>query len=103
MKMLSQHYREIYGCKVYKLSLDGGFTCPNRDGTLGMKGCIFCTGSAEFAAEECGSIARQLENARARVSAKNKNGKYIAYFQSYTNTYAPVARLRELYRAAPTA
>jgi len=100
MKMLSQHYREKYGCKVYKLSLDGGFTCPNRDGTLGTRGCIFCTGSAEFAAAECESVAKQRENARTRVSAKNKNGKYIAYFQSFTNTYAPVARLRELYVAA---
>lgn len=100
MKMLSQHYREKYGCKIYKLSLDGGFTCPNRDGTLGTEGCIFCSGSAEFAAGRCGSIEKQLEQAKSRVSAKNKNGKYIAYFQSYTNTYAPVAHLRALFTAA---
>ena len=100
MKMLSQHYREKYGCKVYKLSLDGGFTCPSRDGTLGTRGCIFCTGSAEFAAGGCRSVAQQLEQAKARVSAKNKDGKYIAYFQSFTNTYAPLERLESLYREA---
>ena len=100
MKMLSDHYREKFGCKVYKLSLDGGFSCPNRDGTLGDRGCIFCTGSAEFAEGGCAPIAVQLERAKARVSAKNKGGKYMAYFQAFTNTYAPAERLRELYFAA---
>lgn len=102
MKMLSDHYRERYGCKVYKLSLDGGFTCPNRDGTLENRGCIFCSGSGsgEFAEGDCGSISRQLERAMARVQAKNKGGKYIAYFQSFTNTYAPVAVLRQRYLEA---
>lgn len=100
MKMLSDHYREKFGCKVYKLSLNGGFTCPNRDGTLGTRGCIFCTGSAEFAEGGPDPIPVQLERAKLRVSAKNKGGKYIAYFQSFTNTYAPVDRLRELYFAA---
>jgi len=100
MKMLSEHYREKFGCKVYKLSLDGGFTCPNRDGTLGTRGCIFCSGSAEFAEGSCGSIAEQLERAKLRVSAKNKDGKYIAYFQSYTNTYGPVEKLEQLFTAA---
>lgn len=100
MKMLSQYYKETFGCKVYKLSLDGGFTCPNRDGSLGTGGCIFCTGSAEFAEQSCASIPQQLERAKARVSAKNKGGKYISYFQSYTNTYAPVEHLRELFFAA---
>ena len=100
MKMLSDHYRETYGCKVYKLSLDGGFTCPNRDGTLGTQGCIFCTGSGEFAEGGCEPIAVQLERAKARVSAKNKGGKYIAYFQAFTNTYAPPEKLRSLYREA---
>ena len=90
--------KETFGCKVYKLSLDAGFTCPNRDGTLGTKGCIFCTGSGEFA--EKGDISTQLEKAKLRVQAKNKEGKYIAYFQAFTNTYAPVERLRELYEAA---
>ena len=100
MKMLSDHYRETYGCKVYKLSLDGGFTCPNRDGTLGTQGCIFCTGSGEFAEGGCEPIAVQLERAKSRVIAKNKNGKYIAYFQAFTNTYAPPEKLRSLYREA---
>lgn len=100
MKTLNEHYREKFGCKVYKLSLDGGFTCPNRDGTLGTGGCIFCTGSGEFAEGGCESITDQLERAKARVSAKNKGGKYIAYFQAFTNTYAPVEHLRELYSQA---
>ena len=100
MKMLSQYYREKFGCKVYKLSLDGGFTCPNRDGTLGTRGCIFCSGSGEFAEGPCASVREQLQLAKSRVSGKNKEGKYIAYFQSFTNTYAPVERLRSLYFSA---
>ena len=99
---LSDHYRAKFGCKVYKLSIDGGFTCPNRDGTVGIGGCIFCSaaGSGEFAEKACASIADQLEKAKARVRAKNKDGKYIAYFQSFTNTYAPADVLREKYLAA---
>ena len=99
---LSDHYRAKFGCKVYKLSIDGGFTCPNRDGTLGFGGCIFCSaaGSGEFAEGPGTSIPEQLEKAKARVSAKNKGGKYMAYFQSFTNTYAPVEILREKYLAA---
>lgn len=97
MKLLSDHYREIYGCKVYKLSLDGGFTCPNRDGTLGRRGCIFCTGSGEFAEGGQVPVTVQLERAKTRVAAKNKGGKYIAYFQAFTNTYAPAETLRQLY------
>lgn len=100
MKMLSDHYKETYGCKVYKLSLDGGFSCPNRDGTIGYGGCTFCTGSGAFAEGGPDPIALQLERAKARVSAKNKGGKYIAYFQAYTNTYAPVETLRKLYLEA---
>ena len=98
----NQHYREKFGCKVYKLSLDGGFTCPNRDGTLDTRGCIFCSpmGGGEFAAGECSSMAEQLTEAKRRVAFKNKGGKYIAYFQSFTGTYAPVDRLRKLYTAA---
>lgn len=97
MRTAGQHYREKFGCRVYKLSLDGGFTCPNRDGTLGYGGCTFCSasGGGDFAAH--GTIAQQLEEARQRVAFKNKNGKYIAYFQSFTGTYAPVSHLRELY------
>ena len=100
MKMLSQYYREKFGCKVYKLSLDGGFSCPNRDGKIGTGGCIFCTGSGEFAESGPDSIALQLERAKLRVNRKNKDGKYIAYFQAFTNTYAPVERLRVLYYEA---
>ena len=102
VKMLNAHYREKFGCKIYKLSLDSGFTCPNRDGTLGTRGCIFCSaaGGGEFAAGGCGSVAEQLEAAMKRVSAKTKDGKYIAYFQSFTNTYAPVDVLRRLYLEA---
>lgn len=97
-KTFNDHCKERFGCKVYKLSLDAGFTCPNRDGTLGTGGCIFCTGSGDFA--EKGSVAEQLKNAKARVSNKIKSGKYIAYFQAFTNTYAPVAHLQQLYEAA---
>ena len=97
MKTLSEHYRETFGCKVYKLSLDGGFSCPNRDGRLGTGGCIFCTGSGEFAQGGPEPVALQLERAKARVAAKNKGGKYIAYFQAFTNTYGPIETLRKLY------
>ena len=102
MKMLSDHYKEKFGCKVYKLSLDGGFTCPNRDGTVGSRGCIFCggDGSGAFAESCCESIAVQLKRARLRVQDKNRGGKYIAYFQSFTNTYAPVETLQEMYTQA---
>ena len=100
MKMLSDHYKETFGCKVYKLSLDGGFTCPNRDGRLGTAGCIFCTGSGEFAEGGTEPLALQLERAKKRVNTKNKDGKYIAYFQAFTNTYAPVEQLRKLYYEA---
>ena len=100
MKTLSAHYKETYGCKVYKLSLDGGFSCPNRDGTLGTGGCIFCTGSAEFAEGGPEPIAVQLERAKERVRGKNKGGKYIAYFQSFTNTYGPVTYLERIFREA---
>lgn len=99
---LNEHYQRLFGCKVYKLALDGGFTCPNRDGTVGTGGCIFCSsyGGGEFAQPQCESIALQLEQAKHRVAAKIKNGRYIAYFQSFTGTYAPVERLKALYTAA---
>ena len=97
---LSQYYRQKYGCKVYKLAIDGGFTCPNRDGKLGTGGCIFCAGGSGQFAEKGADIAAQLEKAKEKVAFKNKNGKYIAYFQSFTNTYGPVEKLEALYRAA---
>ncbi len=98
MLTLNQHNLEKYGCKVYKLSIDAGFSCPNRDGKIGDKGCIFCSekGSGEFA-ESVGSVTEKLEKAKQRVAHKNKSGKYIAYFQSFTNTYAPTERLEKLY------
>lgn len=101
-RTLNSFYLDTFGCKVYKLSLDGGFTCPNRDGTLGYGGCVFCSksGGGEFAEGGSLPIAQQLENAKRRVASKIKSGKYIAYFQSFTGTYAPVARLRQLYEDA---
>ena len=100
-RTLNQHYLEKFGCKVYKLSIDGGFSCPNRDGTLGTGGCIFCneTGSGDFATR-CGSITAQLQEAKKWVEKKNREGKYIAYFQSFTNTYAPAEVLRSRYLEA---
>ena len=96
---LGSHLKAVYGTKVYKLTLSSGCTCPNRDGTLGSRGCIFCDGAGSFAA--AGDIRRQLAAAKARVAAKaGANARYIAYFQSFTNTYGPVDRLRQLYRAA---
>lgn len=101
-KTLNEHYKEKFGCKVYKLSIDAGFTCPNRDGTVGSGGCIFCSadGGGEFAEKPDTDILTQLERAKKRVRSKNKDGKYIAYFQSFTNTYAPIQRLEKLYYAA---
>ena len=100
-KTANEYYRQKYGSKVYKLSLDGGFSCPNRDGSAGVGGCIFCSGagSGEFA-EKGGDIRAQLERAKARVAAKTKDGRYVAYFQAFTSTYAPTERLRELFEAA---
>lgn len=100
-RTLNEHYQQKFGCKVYKLSIDGGFSCPNRDGTVGYGGCIFCneTGSGDFAA--CGgSITQQLQDAKKWVEQKNRSGKYIAYFQSFTNTYAPAEVLRKRYLEA---
>lgn len=100
-RTLNEHYKEKFGCKVYKLSIDGGFTCPNRDGTLGIGGCIFCSGDGggEFAIKP-GDIREQLEKAKEKVASKCKSGKYMAYFQSFTNTYAPVEVLRQKYLEA---
>ena len=100
-RTFNQYAQEKFGCKVYKLSIDGGFTCPNRDGTLGHGGCIFCSGhgSGEFA-EKGNDISAQLDAAKKRVAGKCKSGKYIAYFQSFTCTYAPVEVLRQRYLEA---
>ena len=99
MLTVNQYCREQFGEKLYKLSLDGGFSCPNRDGTLGTGGCIFCSagGSGDFAADRSLPVEEQIEEAKKRISAKYKGNRYIAYFQAFTNTYAPVEKLRELY------
>ena len=99
---LNRYLRETFGEKVYKLALDGGMTCPNRDGTIGTGGCIFCSagGSGDFAEGRCASVAEQIEKARARVRKKTDAAKFIAYFQSYTNTYAPVEYLEALFSEA---
>ena len=100
-RSVNEELRRRHGCKVYKLSIDGGFSGPNRDGRLGTGGCIFCAGDGSGAfAEHGGTVTEQLERAKARVAAKNKGGKYMAYFQAFTNTYAPVERLRQLYTEA---
>ena len=85
---LNKYLQNKFGCKVYKISLNAGFTCPNRDGTLGTRGCIFCSegGSGDFAESAALSITEQIENGKKRVSKKIKSGKYIAYFQAFTNT-----------------
>lgn len=99
MKTLNQYCREQFGEKLYKLSLNGGMTCPNRDGTLDTKGCIFCSagGSGDFAPHGMLPMEMQIEEAKARISRKYHGTHYIAYFQAYTNTYAPAAYLRELF------
>lgn len=99
---LSEHYRRRFGRKVYKLSLQSGCSCPNRDGNIGFGGCIFCSegGSGDFAAPLL-PIEEQIQIAKHRVEhklPKDKSGRYIAYFQSYTNTYGDVKRLSMLYR-----
>ena len=114
---LDYEMKRIYGHKIYKLALDGGMTCPNRDGTLGTDGCIFCSGggSGEFAESLSAhvSVTEQIEAAKARVEKKMEKarpgaspeypkGRYIAYFQSYTNTYAPTSHLRALFTEAIT-
>lgn len=96
---INHHMKAMYGCKVYKLALSSGCSCPNRDGLIGTRGCIFCDGSGAFA--EAGDITNQIEAAKNRVAGKvREDGKYIAYFQSFTNTYAPVAYLRPLFMSA---
>lgn len=99
---LNKYLRNTFGDKVYKISLNAGFTCPNRDGTIGTRGCIFCSagGSGDFAESAYLSITEQIEQGKKRVKNKIKSGKYIAYFQAYTNTYAPIEVLREKFYEA---
>lgn len=102
MTLLNEYLRERFGCKVYKIAINAGLTCPNRDGKLGFSGCIFCSagGSGEFAGDASGSITEQIEEGKKLISSKIKEGKFIAYFQAYTNTYAPVSTLRKVFSEA---
>ena len=99
---LDYELKKRFGEKVYRLSLNGGMTCPNRDGTIGTGGCIFCSagGSGDFAADPALSVSAPLRDARMRLQNKRPVRRYIAYFQAYTNTYAPVPRLRSLFTEA---
>lgn len=99
---LNHDLRERFGEKVMKISLDGGFSCPNRDGTLSFDGCIFCSerGSGDFAGDRLSSLTEQFETVRRTLSDKWTSGKYIAYFQAFTNTYDTPDRLRERYEEA---
>lgn len=97
IRSLNSYLRERFGEKVYKLTLDGGFTCPTRDGTLGTRGCIFCAGgSGAFTVPVGKDVHAAIEQAKTLVADKGGK-KYIAYYQSYTGTYAPLERLRALY------
>ena len=97
MYTVNDYCRDIFGEKIYKISLNGGMTCPNRDGRLGTGGCIFCSegGSGDFAVDVFKD--GQIEAAKQRVGSKYKGTRFIAYFQAYTNTYAPVSYLEKLY------
>lgn len=94
--------KERFSEKVYKVALNGGMTCPNRDGTLGSRGCIFCSagGSGDFAGDKQDSITTQIEKQAARLRMKRNASSFIAYFQAYTNTYAPVEYLRSIFTEA---
>ena len=99
---LDAYLKETFGEKVYRISLNGGMSCPNRDGSKGTRGCIFCSrgGSGDFAGDAACSVAEQIEQGKKRISSKTNCKKYIAYFQAYTNTYAPVSYLRPLFLSA---
>ena len=99
---LNYFLRNKFGEKIYKISLDGGFTCPNRDGKVAKGGCTFCSarGSGDFAGSRILSITEQFADRKEMMEKKWKDGKYIAYFQAYTNTYAPVEELRKKYEEA---
>lgn len=96
---LNDYLKETYGEKLYKISLNGGCTCPNRDGTCGTRGCIFCSegGSGDFAADAVLPIKEQLAFGKELISQKYNGNSYIAYFQAYTNTYAPLSHLRNIF------
>lgn len=99
---LDAYLKQTFGEKIYRLSLDGGFSCPNRDGRLGTRGCTFCSagGSGDFAADRRKDIPAQLSEARERIAAKTSAKHFIAYFQAYTNTYADISYLRTVFSEA---
>lgn len=99
---LNEYCKQTFGDKVYRLSLNGGMTCPNRDGSLGIGGCTFCSegGSGDFAATYDVSVSAQIAEAKTRIQQKTACNKFIAYFQAYTNTYAPIEHLRRIYTEA---
>lgn len=99
---LNEYLKSTFGEKVYKISLNGGMTCPNRDGTIDTRGCIFCSrgGSGEFAASAVLDIKNQIEQAKQRIKAKTDCRKFIAYFQPFTNTYASVEYLKKIFTQA---
>lgn len=101
-RSLDYHLREQYGEKIYKVSLNGGMTCPNRDGTLGSRGCIFCSqgGSGDFAGDASLPVFEQIERQKQGLLRKFPAKRFLAYFQAYTNTYAPVDTLRALFTQA---
>ena len=99
---LDYYLRQTFGEKVYRISLNAGCTCPNRDGTLGSRGCIFCSahGSGDFAAPPQPSVTAQIEAAKEQLAKKRGCRRFIAYFQAFTNTYGPIGRLRQVYLEA---
>ena len=99
---LNYHLQDKFGGKVFKIPLDAGFTCPNRDGRLSRNGCLFCSarGSGDFAGQRGKQLTEQFNEVKPAMHAKWPQGKYIAYFQAFSNTYAPAERLRDLYYSA---
>ncbi len=102
MIRLNDYLKSEYGCKVYKLALSAVNTCPNRDGTKGSLGCIFCgdEGAGSFAEPKAQSVTAQIENAKLRIRSKTDADRFIAYFQSFTNTYAPIDYLERVFYEA---
>ncbi|OEF99890.1 TIGR01212 family radical SAM protein [Vulcanibacillus modesticaldus] len=98
---LNHYYRELFGEKVFKVSLDAGLTCPNRDGTVAIGGCIFCSsrGSGDFAGDRRLELKQQFREVRDKMHQKWPNAKYIGYFQAFSNTYAPAKELKEMYES----
>jgi radical SAM protein (TIGR01212 family) len=101
-KIFSEELKRVFGCRVQRISVDAGFSCPNRDGTVGSSGCIYCggAGSGSFGIVRGASVSEQLEHGKEVMVRKYKAQKFIAYFQPYSNTYAPLERLRALYDEA---